>query len=787
MRRAGFYWWLSRRQRNRLWHALFGNPLWPPERYCRDLELKRAKDLQFVLASLDGQQEEEVKRLWRWVWSKESPFVAGQVSPEGLAALADDVKPRCRRSLAEQRLVEDSLAVARGHRLPWKVRGDPTVFRDAEGRPVHGWMDPDIGLSYGWQKEEFCAFLRKSLAEGVIEEVAEEEVLFVLANFVIQQGEKKRIIYDARRINLWLEDGTVQYEQLFWLELLACPFMSKVDLQSGYYQVPLAEEDRQWVGFRFEGKYFRWKILPFGLSSAPKAFTKLLKVLAWRWRQKGIRVLVYLDDIWFGALSFQEWLKAAWIILADLEDAGLRVSLKKLFLGPYAVIEFLGLLVDGVARVLFVPERKIAKLLDLARDVLNACPLDEPLAPGSAKSLQKFLGLLSFCGACMKGTGVFRRLLDDALSQFSKGVRAPLGAARDELSFWLENASSLNGRPLASLPFASFTLVVDTSDVATGALVVKEGRMVDFFRCPLGDGEESWSSTARELVGLERAVNWVVEKFGLSSSRLLCVLDSACAVACGNRLAMGRAGLKAALARVWALQIQRQVDVVLEWHSRWYGWLPLADWLSKNQQGEPPSRVEAEQLAYAELALKGLTLDQVLARCDVDGSCFDSVPQMLRPSVAEEVVLALVGPQAARELQFVDVFAEEWNAQPWCQAFCSRRFSKESLGNAWCLDWEGRALWAFPPDVPQMLARVLSKWASCRSCLLILVVPDAPWSPAFVSLREWGCRSVAVPLSISDTDGKRLLRWSPGFDKSDPTTWEKTAPSAPLRAWLLSR
>ena len=54
----------------------------------------------------------------------------------------------------------------------------------------------------------------------------------------------------------------------------------------------------QAYSWELQGKtrYFVFTVLPFGLSSACHAFTKLLRLLIGYLRGQGIRVVLYLDD-----------------------------------------------------------------------------------------------------------------------------------------------------------------------------------------------------------------------------------------------------------------------------------------------------------------------------------------------------------------------------------------------------------------------------------------------------------------------------------------------------------
>ena len=43
-------------------------------------------------------------------------------------------------------------------------------------------------------------------------------------------------------------------------------------------------------------KFYAFTVLPFGLSSAPYVFTKILKPLEKHWKHQGICVAAFLDD-----------------------------------------------------------------------------------------------------------------------------------------------------------------------------------------------------------------------------------------------------------------------------------------------------------------------------------------------------------------------------------------------------------------------------------------------------------------------------------------------------------
>ncbi len=65
---------------------------------------------------------------------------------------------------------------------------------------------------------------------------------------------------------------------------------------NAYFHIQIHLQHRQFLKFAFQGKIYEFKVLPFGLSLAPRIFTKCVEAALTPLRQQGIRILAYLDD-----------------------------------------------------------------------------------------------------------------------------------------------------------------------------------------------------------------------------------------------------------------------------------------------------------------------------------------------------------------------------------------------------------------------------------------------------------------------------------------------------------
>ncbi len=113
------------------------------------------------------------------------------------------------------------------------------------------------------------------------------------------------------------------------------------------FHIQIAPHHRRFLRFAFEGVAYQYTVLPFGLSLAPRTFTKCMDAALSPLRQMGIRILNYLDDWLILAQSEVELLSHRTLILSHLERLGLRVNFAKSALSPSQRISFLGTVLDS--------------------------------------------------------------------------------------------------------------------------------------------------------------------------------------------------------------------------------------------------------------------------------------------------------------------------------------------------------------------------------------------------------------------------------------------------------
>ncbi len=114
-----------------------------------------------------------------------------------------------------------------------------------------------------------------------------------------------------------------------------------IDLKDAYFHVSILPQCRPFLRFAFEGWAYQYKVLPLGLSLSPRVFTKVVEAALVPLRERGVRILNYLDDWLILAQSRDQLCAHRDLVLRHLSQLGLRVNWEKSKLTALASIKSL--------------------------------------------------------------------------------------------------------------------------------------------------------------------------------------------------------------------------------------------------------------------------------------------------------------------------------------------------------------------------------------------------------------------------------------------------------------
>ena len=120
----------------------------------------------------------------------------------------------------------------------------------------------------------------------------------------------RRLILNLKTLNEFLEYNHFKMETVHSVADLIQPhsYMTTIDLKDAYYSVKISEEDSKYLKFYVGKNLLKFVVLPNGLSSGPRKFTKLTKPPIACLRIEGVLVAIYIDDIIVIGNTYEECL-----------------------------------------------------------------------------------------------------------------------------------------------------------------------------------------------------------------------------------------------------------------------------------------------------------------------------------------------------------------------------------------------------------------------------------------------------------------------------------------------
>ncbi|CAA7058315.1 unnamed protein product [Microthlaspi erraticum] len=242
-------------------------------------------------------------------------------------------------------------------------------------------------------------------------------------------------------------------------QLRGATWFSKIDLASGYHQIPIDEADVRKTAFRTRYGHFEFVVMPFGLTNAPAAFMRLMNDVFREYLD--VFVIIFIDDILVYSRSQEEHATHLRLVLEKLREQKLFAKLSKCSFWQREM-GFLGHIVsaEGVS----VDPAKIEAIRDWPR-------------PSSATEIRSFLGLAGYYRRFVKG---FATMAQPMTKLTGKDVPFIWSAECEESFSQLKEM--LTTTPVLALPEPGkpYMVYTDASGIGLGCVLMQEGRVIAY-------------------------------------------------------------------------------------------------------------------------------------------------------------------------------------------------------------------------------------------------------------------------------------------------------------------
>jgi len=145
---------------------------------------------------------------------------------------------------------------------------------------------------------------------------------------VPKRDDKWRSVINLKDLNRFVRTAHFKMEGIQSVRdlLLESDWLTRIDLKDAYFSVPVHIDHQKFLRFRWQNTSYQFTCLPFGLSTAPRVFTKLLKPAMMYLRSKGVCSVIYIDDVLLMARTEEEARDNTAMTLNLLEALGFLVN-----------------------------------------------------------------------------------------------------------------------------------------------------------------------------------------------------------------------------------------------------------------------------------------------------------------------------------------------------------------------------------------------------------------------------------------------------------------------------
>ena len=283
-----------------------------------------------------------------------------------------------------------------------------------------------------------------------------------------------RPVIDLSVLNQFLEVPKFKMEtpESIRVSLQQGEWLTSIDLSDAYLHVPVARSCRKFLRFQVDGQVYQFRAMPFGLATAPRVFTFLVKEFKVIATRKGLHPHQYLDDWLLRSQTERESSQE----IQELQELatlfGFLVNQEKSDLVPKQVTTFVGTKYDLVRALVFPTDERVEKL----KAQINSLLVRDSV---TARQIMSVLGLMASTEKVVPLGRLHMRPLQRNL-QLYWNYRSPLDQVvplleevREHLLWWLQDKNLLKGAPLHP-PASQIQIFTDASTEGWGVLCLNE-------------------------------------------------------------------------------------------------------------------------------------------------------------------------------------------------------------------------------------------------------------------------------------------------------------------------
>ncbi|KAG0420322.1 Transposon Tf2-9 polyprotein, partial [Dictyocoela roeselum] len=331
---------------------------------------------------------------------------------------------------------------------------------------------------------EVVNHLKELMQQGIIEEKSCDAVS---PAFVIKKKNGKlRLVVDYRYLNSITKKVHNITPNIYEIlaKLKGAAVFSTIDLNNGYYQISVNDEDVDKTGFSIMKRTYVFRRMPFGLCNAPATFQTAMNMIF----NDTENVLVYMDDIlvYTSTLDQHKWILKK--VFGKLQENNVSINFDKSKLFKRE-IEFLGHRIDknGITPA-------ISKLESY-----------ENFRPKSKKQLQRLLGFINWFRAFVPNLSILTAEMYEKLKIKGNNVR------------WTENdeirlskiMNLIKEKNILHHPDINreFLLRCDASDLGIGSMLFQDNKILGYYSKKFNIQEANYTVLEKEIYAILKSLD----------------------------------------------------------------------------------------------------------------------------------------------------------------------------------------------------------------------------------------------------------------------------------------